>query len=89
MKIVKETNWDVVIDFLRLNFSSPTHWPDWNLIVNKHFNTEFFYFCAYENKELVGICPVHKKKGNIFLLSVRSISLHSIWWLDFFQKCQS
>jgi len=65
MKIVKETKYDLVEDFLKSNFSSPTHWPDWNLVVSKHFDTEFLYLCAYEDEEVIGICPVHKQKKGI------------------------
>lgn len=65
MKIVQERNFTVIERFLHCNFSSPTHWPDWNIIVSKYFNTEFFYFCAYQKDELIGICPVHKEKKGL------------------------
>jgi hypothetical protein len=65
MKIVKNTNYELAVDFLKRNFSSPTHWPDWNLVVSKHFKTDFFYLYAYEGAELVGICPVHRQKKGI------------------------
>ncbi len=44
MKITKETNYELAVDFLRSNFSSPTHWPDWNLVVSRHFKTTFFIY---------------------------------------------
>ena len=66
MDIVKEKNFEVIIEFLKTNFSSPTHWPDWNLVVSEFFNTEFFYLCAYEEDELIGICPMHKYKKGIY-----------------------
>ncbi|EMS77653.1 GNAT family N-acetyltransferase [Desulfotignum phosphitoxidans] len=65
MKIVKNTNCESAVDFLKRNFSSPTHWPDWNLVVSKHFKTDFFYLYAYEGDELVGICPVHRQKKGV------------------------
>lgn len=65
MKVIKDTNFNSAVEFLKHNFSSPTHWPDWNLVVSKHFKTDFFYFCAYEGNELIGICPVHKQKKGI------------------------
>ena len=71
MKIIKETDFNKIEDFLHSNFSSPTHWPDWNIVVSKFFNTEFFYFCAYENNELIGIFPIHKEKYG-FLNNYRS-----------------
>jgi hypothetical protein len=54
-----------VDDFLSNNFSSPTHWKEWNLIVSKHFRTEFFYFVYYENGNIIGVCPVHRIKKKI------------------------
>jgi hypothetical protein len=65
MKIVKDTNYELAADFLKRNFSSPTHWPDWNLVVSKHFKTDFFYLYAYEGDELMGICPVHRQKKGV------------------------
>lgn len=66
VKKIFETDFDLIISFLQNNFSSPTHWPDWNSVVSKFYKTDFFYFCAYEDDELVGLCPVHKvKKGLI------------------------
>jgi hypothetical protein len=68
MKIKKELNYGKIELFLKLNFSSPTHWPDWNILISKFYHTEFFYYCAYEAKELIGICPMHiEKKGGINL----------------------
>ena len=46
--------------FLNNNFSSPTHWPDWNIIISKYYNTKFYYFAAYKNDKLIGLCPVHE-----------------------------
>lgn len=58
---------DIISNFLLSNFSSPTHWPDWNLVVSEHYNTEFFYFAAYEKNLLVGICPAHRiKSGSLY-----------------------
>jgi len=65
MIIKREKNLELIEEFLKNNFSSPTHWPDWNLIVSKFFFTEFFYFTAYEGNDLIGICPVHKSKNGI------------------------
>lgn len=65
MKIIKSKDYQIVEDFLNRNFSAPTHWPDWNLVVSKHYKTEFFYYIAIEKHEIVGICPVHKTKKGI------------------------
>ncbi len=62
MQIKRTVDFTEVETFLHNNLSSPTHWPDWNLIVSKHFSTTFFYFAAYEDNLLIGICPVHKAK---------------------------
>lgn len=59
---IYEKDFDVISEFLIENFSSPTHWKEWNLIVGKYFNTEFFYYAYFEGDSLIGICPVHKKK---------------------------
>lgn len=59
-------DFDIINDFLSKNFSSPTHWPEWNLVVEKFFNTNFYYLCAFYEDELIGICPVHEV--NYYLL---------------------
>jgi hypothetical protein len=63
MKIKKETNFNKIEQFLQQNFSAPTHWPDWNIVVSKHFNTNFYYFAAYKKNALIGICPVHETQN--------------------------
>ncbi len=71
MRIIRILNsqFDIINTFLSSNFSSPTHWPDWNLVVSKHYNTDFFYFVAYDKDEVIGICPAHKtKKGKLSLI---------------------
>ncbi len=65
MRITREIDFNKIESFLKLNFSAPTHWPDWNLLISKYYNTEFFYFCGYENNELIGICPMHKNKKGL------------------------
>lgn len=59
MEIKKLTDFSKIETFLKDNFSSPTHWPDWNIVVSKHYNTVFFYLIAIENNQIVGICPIH------------------------------
>lgn len=63
MKIVKSKSFELIEEFLKINFSSPTHWPKWNTVISNHFETEFFYFCAYDKDELIGICPVHLQRN--------------------------
>ena len=77
MKIKIEEDYSKVKQFLKQNFSSPTHWPEWNLVVSKHFNTNFFYYTAYERDEPIGIFPVHETiKGR--LKELNSGQLHFI-----------
>ena len=63
MKIKKETNFNKIEQFLQENYSAPTHWPDWNIVVSNHFNTNFYYFAAYKKNDLIGICPVHETQN--------------------------
>lgn len=77
MKIIRETNFTLICNFLENNFSSPTHWPDWNLVVSKFYNTNFFYYTAYEKGNLIGICPIHED-GNEFLKTLHSGQFHFI-----------
>jgi lipid II:glycine glycyltransferase (peptidoglycan interpeptide bridge formation enzyme) len=63
IKCIFENNFAKVDEFLSNNFSSPTHWKEWNLVISKHFNTEFFYYSLVEGDKLIGICPVHKIKN--------------------------
>jgi len=71
MNIQKERDFKNIEKFLRNNFSSPTHWPDWNLVISKYFETDFFYYKALDNDKCIGICPVHLEK-NGFLKNYRS-----------------
>lgn len=48
--------------FLCNNFSTPTHWPDWNLIISKYFKSSFFYIGKFDAENLIGIYPVHETK---------------------------
>jgi hypothetical protein len=65
MKIKIIRDFHKVINFLNSNFSAPTHWPEWNLLVSKYFKTDFYYYGAYEKDDLIGICPIHKVKNGI------------------------
>lgn len=56
-------DFDSIVKFLNRNFSSPTHYPEWNLVISKFFNTDLFYLICEDRKEIIGICPVHKKKN--------------------------
>lgn len=60
-KEININDFDVILDFLRSNFSSPTHWPDWNLLTRKYFKCDFSYLGLYEKTELIGILPLHKE----------------------------
>jgi hypothetical protein len=64
MKIEVSYNFDEIVNFLKENFSSPTHWPDWNLLVSKYYFTDFKYFVVYQGNEMLGICPVHELRDN-------------------------
>ncbi|MCF8261068.1 MAG: GNAT family N-acetyltransferase [Melioribacteraceae bacterium] len=77
MKIEKERDFSKITDFLHNNFSSPTHWPDWNLVISSYFNTEFYYLVAIENAEIIGVCPIHLLQ-NGFLKNSYSGQFHFI-----------
>jgi hypothetical protein len=62
MTIRKLRDFDQVSEFLRSVFSSPTHWPDWNILLSRYHDTNFYYLAAYDDQELMGICPVHELK---------------------------
>jgi hypothetical protein len=66
-KIIRlyENDFDKVDEFLSKNFSSPTHWQDWNKVISKYFNTDFFYFVLIEQNKILGICPAHSIKEKI------------------------
>jgi len=71
LKEIHPNEFNLVDEFLLNNFSSPTHRKEWNLVVSKYFNTEFFYFACFRDKKIFGICPVHriKKKITNYLIS--------------------
>lgn len=37
IKRLLKQDFQLVEQFLTNNFSSPTHWPDWNLVISKYF----------------------------------------------------
>lgn len=78
MDIVASKDYAVAETFLQGNFSSPTHWPDWNICVSKEFGTEFFYLFAYQGKELIGIYPKHRVRHGRFLFREYSGQFHLI-----------
>lgn len=43
------------------------HDIDFNLITSKYIGSIFYYLMVYNNRELVGICPVHKIGNNHFI----------------------
>lgn len=64
VKQLGEGGFDRVTRYLQGTLSAPTHWPEWNLLVSRHFKTRFFYLVAEVNGVLQGICPVHEvRKG--------------------------
>jgi hypothetical protein len=65
LKIIKSYEFNLAEAFLQNNISSPTHLPEWNLLVSKYYGSNFYYFFALEGDELVGICPVHEEKKGI------------------------
>lgn len=65
MEFKKSKDYNKATLFLERNFSSPTHWPDWNLVVSSHYNTDFYYYMAYQDEELIGIFPIHEKKNKV------------------------
>ncbi len=56
-------DYKAVTEFLDNTFSSPTHYPDWNLVVSEIYNTEFVYQVCYKNGMVTGICPYHIKES--------------------------
>jgi hypothetical protein len=64
IKLEKE-NFEKAENFLKENFSSPTHWKEWNELISKYYGTDFFYFATEENGIITGICPVHRIKNKL------------------------
>jgi lipid II:glycine glycyltransferase (peptidoglycan interpeptide bridge formation enzyme) len=65
VRCIYKDEFGLVDEFLSANFSSPTHWKDWNIPLSRHYNTEFFYFGFYKDEKLTGICPIHKIKNKM------------------------
>lgn len=66
---IYKNDFQYIESFLKNSFSSPTHWPDWNLLISKEYNSDFFYFACYEDNNLIGVIPVHSvKKGLVYKL---------------------
>ena len=77
MRIEKISNHQAE-EFLKQNFSSPTHWPDWNVLVAKYYHTKFYYWGYFENITLVGVYPVHELKYKKVLKQTYSGQFHMI-----------
>lgn len=51
-----------LIDFIGdHNSGTIFHEPEFNLIVSKHFQTNFYYLLLFTGDEIKGICPLHQK----------------------------
>lgn len=64
MIIKKSIDFLLIDHFLENTFSSPTHWPEWNKIISKYYNSDFYYFVASIEEKVVGICPIHMNQKN-------------------------
>lgn len=64
--------------FLKKTFSSPTHWPKWNVLVSKYYNTSFYYLGYFEQNMLTGILPIHESKYKSLLKARHSGQIHLI-----------
>jgi len=64
---IRETKGDApeILSFLRSSFSSPTHWPDWNIPLSEYFNTRFFYQTCWRGDQIIGICPCHEMTSGL------------------------
>lgn len=78
MDIEKSRDFSAVSDFLKVNFSAPTHWPGWNVLVSKTFHTDFYYLVAREKGSIAGICPIHEATYKRFLKKQSSGQFHYI-----------
>ena len=67
MKVHRLTDRDhqQVTEFLRGTFSSPTHWPGWNNLVSRYYNTDFYYYGLVGDGVLQGIFPVHEVRQGL------------------------
>jgi hypothetical protein len=65
MDIKKSTDFSLIEKFLSNNFSVPTHWPEWNQVISKYYNTDFYYLTAWRSNELIGICPLHDDRHKV------------------------
>lgn len=65
--MIKKINISEAESFLKNNFSSPTHWPEWNLLVSKHYNSKWYYWGYFKSGILEGLCPIHELKHKKFL----------------------
>ncbi len=78
MDIERSRDFTAVSDFLKVNFSAPTHWPGWNVLVSKTFQTDFYYLVAREKGSITGICPIHEATHKGFLKKQFSGQFHFI-----------
>lgn len=65
MRIKTSKDFKLIESFLASQFSAPTHWPDWNILISRYYNTNFYYYLAYEDEQLIGICPVHEVQDGL------------------------
>jgi hypothetical protein len=77
-EIKRIDDFKIIESFLENTFSSPTHWPDWNIITSNFFSTEFFYVGYYNKAQLIGVCPLHEYRKKRLLKYWRSGQFHCI-----------
>lgn len=62
--------------FLESNFCTVFHEPNFNIAVKEFFKTDFYYYLAYKNKSLVGLCPIHTMKNGNNIISYSNPAMY-------------
>src|ERR1035437_2815428 len=66
---ISESEKNEINNFIELNEGLIFHETKFNEIASETFNTDFYYFLAFIQLRLVGICPVHSIKRGILINS--------------------
>jgi lipid II:glycine glycyltransferase (peptidoglycan interpeptide bridge formation enzyme) len=75
---ISETEKKQIDELIELNGGTVFHETRFNIIASNTFKTKLTYFLAFNNNELIGICPCHTLKDRCLYLSYSNLASYEI-----------
>lgn len=79
LSYLSQSEIEEIKSFLDANFSTVFHEPDFNMIVEEVFNTEFSYNLLYNKKgRLIALCPLHSIKDRLLRMTYSNPAIYEV-----------